>query len=1513
MIPQKLITRLLAAAWLAAMLPILAPVATPDPAQAQEASIVDIAREAPDDKGFITRLLQEKLSGAGRQVTIDGFQGALSSRATFTRMTIADDQGVWITLENGAMSWSRSALLSRRVQIDELSAEKVVLPRLPGGGGDPALPQPEAREFSLPQLPVSVNIDKISVGRVELGQPVLGQEAVLAVEGAMNLANGEGATKLVINRVDGPRGAFQLDTSFSNETRVLALNLTLDEDRNGLFTNIVKMNGRPAIQAQINGTGPLSDYTANIKLATDDEPRVTGTVSVKAEARDGAQGTAFRAALDGDISSLTSPRNQQFFAGKSYIRADGWRGADGRLLVPELKVVTGGLDLSGSVATTAKGAPESANLTLLLGSDAGATQLPVALPFGDQPLTVTSGSLRLVYDISQGSGWELTGRVGDIEHPRLSMSELRLDGRGRVVLTPDQALQEVRGWVAFGMDDLKPADPGQAKALGQILNGGLNFAFTPGNALKFWGMNINGDGYGVQGEMAVSGLSSGITLTGDVNAQHRHLANFSALAGRELGGSAEAAIKGSYTLLSKGFDLDTQIKGTDIRVGEAHADRMLAGASTIDLGARRDTRGIQVRRLQVNARNLTAQAQGFISTASSDLTAQISMPDLSVADPRYSGAVQTEAKLTGPKGARQLSLNGQADNLVLDRPEIDGAFKGRTDLIISLLEKNGTYELQTFDLKNPQLDAEGAGTFSIEALDGRLSVSMPDLSVLGRGMSGGVTLQGAASKRGATRRLELTGRGTDLRLGQQDVDGALTGITNLKLLAHEEAGEFTIESFNLDNQQMQATAQGRIGTATDMAGQVRIASLASFGRGWRGALDARGSFKDDGSGARVLDVTGTGQDLNFGQAQIDGALAGATRLAVQGLEREGVFTIQTARIENPRLNLDAQGKLGQGATDLRATLRADDLRFLGRGFRGALQADAQVADQPGGGRGITAKGNARGLAIGNPKADAILAGDTAVDLAATQRADGSLTVSRLQAGNGNFRISGDGSPTEGLNLDARLNDLAALVPGFSGPAQVRGRIHNTGQVYDMNLTATAPGDTQARITGNVATGMERMDLRVEGSSNAAAANPFLRTRSIEGPLSFDLRMNGAPGLDALSGRLNLSRGRLAEPRFGLAIGALDATVEFDGPHLGVNIDGTVENGGRVTVNGPITLTGNRPLDLTVRLIDVVLRDPNLYETRANGTITVTGPQIGGPLVAGRINLGHTELRIPSTGLGGAKAIPDIKHLSERPPQRQTRAKAGLLEFPSADATAAGMTSPPATPGDNPPRFDLTISAPDEVYLRGRGVDAEFGGEIRLTGTARQPIPVGNFELIRGRVDLLGKRFDLTEGLVELQGSLIPVIRLVAQTEQDSTTTRIIIDGEARDPDITFESSPEMPEEEVLSQLLFGRGLDNISALQAAQLANAVATLAGHGGDGIIGRLRASTGLDDLDLTTDDQGNVSVRAGKYLSENVYTDVQVDNAGKTELNLNLDVSKALTARGSVDSEGDSSLGLFYERDY
>ena len=137
---------------------------------------------------------------------------------------------------------------------------------------------------------------------------------------------------------------------------------------------------------------------------------------------------------------------------------------------------------------------------------------------------------------------------------------------------------------------------------------------------------------------------------------------------------------------------------------------------------------------------------------------------------------------------------------------------------------------------------------------------------------------------------------------------------------------------------------------------------------------------------------------------------------------------------------------------------------------------------------------------------------------------------------------------------------------------------------------------------------------------------------------------------------------------------------------------------------------------------------------------------------------------------------------------------------------------------------------------------------------------------RGRLDLLGKRLTIDDGRVQLQGALVPTIRFSVSTATDSVTATVLIEGPATAPAISFSSVPELPEEEVVAQLLFGRGLGTISAFQAAQLASAIATLSGRGGAGIVGRLRTSFGRDDLDVTSDETGNVALRAGKYIARN-----------------------------------------------
>ena len=172
---------------------------------------------------------------------------------------------------------------------------------------------------------------------------------------------------------------------------------------------------------------------------------------------------------------------------------------------------------------------------------------------------------------------------------------------------------------------------------------------------------------------------------------------------------------------------------------------------------------------------------------------------------------------------------------------------------------------------------------------------------------------------------------------------------------------------------------------------------------------------------------------------------------------------------------------------------------------------------------------------------------------------------------------------------------------------------------------------------------------------------------------------------------------------------------------------------------------------------------------------------------------------------------------------------------------------------------------------------------------------------------------LSQATLQLQGALVPWVRIAATTHSDEFEISAVIEGNAFDPAVTFTSSPELPQEEVIARLLFNSGLQSLSPFQLAQLASAVATLAGTGGEGLLGRIRNSAGLVNLDVVADASGQAAVTAGRYLTKNLYSELTVGQDGQSVLNLNLDVSRSITLRGTLDDNGDSSLGVVLEKDY
>ena len=146
------------------------------------------------------------------------------------------------------------------------------------------------------------------------------------------------------------------------------------------------------------------------------------------------------------------------------------------------------------------------------------------------------------------------------------------------------------------------------------------------------------------------------------------------------------------------------------------------------------------------------------------------------------------------------------------------------------------------------------------------------------------------------------------------------------------------------------------------------------------------------------------------------------------------------------------------------------------------------------------------------------------------------------------------------------------------------------------------------------------------------------------------------------------------------------------------------------------------------------------------------------------------------------------------------------------------------------------------------------------------------------------------------------------------TARIAVTGPASSPEFSFSSSPDLPQDEVLSRILFQRPSGGLSAGQALQLAQAVAQLSGGSGNDAFERLRRSLGVDSLDITVGAGGGPGVGVSRYISDNVRVGVRAGaRPEESGVTVDIDLTRRLKAQGEVNAEGGTSVGLGFEMEY
>ena len=910
------------------------------------------------------------------------------------------------------------------------------------------------------------------------------------------------------------------------------------------------------------------------------------------------------------------------------------------------------------------------------------------------------------------------------------------------------------------------------------------------------------------------------------------------------------------------------VEGTmDLRVGAKYLPSSLAGFSTQD--ARMSGRFAVAPGNKITVSDLRADFGGLTAAGSAELSGKeiaarltADAKALQALDPQLNGALAIAAELTGPLAGPTVELTAKSNRI-----EANG--HALTDLAASV---SGLADMTKPDLKlalSGVLDGlplTGEGKF-VTASTGRVLEHL----VLSNGenrIAGDIAIAHGGVPEGELA-VQLPDISAFAALAGQDLTGGLTG--KLTFSARDglpyatarfsgerlSAGELEIEGLAAD-----LSAREYL-SAPALEGVARIASLRQGGTVIR-PLEANFAFDD---GWTRFDAKGTSDGIPV-------SVAGRTRSA------DGTVTVELAEASAVFRGVPLALASPSTVTVREGTASLQQVTISAGGGTTAISGTA--------GQALDLTAELRG--IGASIANKLVPG-----LQADGSISGQVTVTGKPADpDVRFRMNWENAAT----AETRSAGLAGLNVAADG--------RFFAQTVTVSLGASGGGGIDLKGDGSAALGgAQQLDFRLNGTLpySILAAQLARQGLSLQGNANVDLTLSGSPSSPVINGTVSSSAGRFVHAESGIAVSDLALAARFDGTRAVVErLNGNLSGGGTVAASGDVGLSGGFPADLSIRVRNGRYSDRRTVDATFNADLGVTGALVGDPQLSGDINLATGVITVPDR-LPESISRLNVHHLNAS--EGVNRQSAELQDRNGGDTSSSSGL-----------RLNLTLNAPNRVFVRGRGIDAELGGSMQLQGPVSSPGTLGGFEMRRGRLSILGKRLDFTRGKIHFAGSLVPELDMVAQSVSDGTTILVTVRGQADQPEFLFSSVPALAEDEVLARLIFNRNLSNLSPLQIAQLAQAAATLAGKGGNtSLLGKLQNALQVDDLDVRTDSEtGETTVGVGRYVNDRTYVGVERGQSGGSgKVRIDLNVGRGVKLRGEATETGKNKAGIFYEREY
>ncbi|MDR3510795.1 MAG: translocation/assembly module TamB domain-containing protein [Caulobacteraceae bacterium] len=1342
----------------------------------------------PAGRAFVVARLDGLPLGPVGKLHVEGLEGDLWRDFGLRRVEIIDARGAWLDARQVQVRWEWPQLLVRRVHVDELTIQDLLISRSP-------LVTPSAGPPSGP-LPVSLTLDEVRF-RLETLPAISVQRGLFQVAGRLDVERrgglgGELHGRSLLHPGDGLDGRF----NFGLHRRLL-LDAQAREARGGAIAGLA---GLPA------------DRTFYLDAHADGAPD-KGRLHLKAQSGDQSM-----AQLDGGWTTAGGSGQ-----GRISLAASRWTASWMHAFGPELRLNGAGRGLGHNrYDLTLAAASDNATLSAAGELDADRQASPKGLK-----VQASVGDLsRIVAAPVMGRGAFNGGLSGAIDDWRLA---------GQVAVErftqSGYALARVAGPAELGYAKREwrlKADlagtGGQGKGLVAALAGGAPHATLDGVRLSDGRLllrSLKADGAGLKLQASGErGLFGGLNFKGQAqlsNLAAAHPGARGGLGARWSASQARAGAAWAYTVDATGANLAT---------GEAELDRLLGPKPTLQLAAAYDKGANSVSKAVLTGAAAKVSAAGQIGKAGElKLALNWTASGPFTAGPlEITGQAKGSGAVTGDLAQPRAALLADFDQIAFPNLTLKQAHA-----VASLARTpTGVDGLLTMAANSDYGLAHGKTGFQFIG-DG-LSLTGLDVAAGGASATGSLTLRNAAP---STADLTIAvGPGAFLDQGHAQarvkiVDQPGGAVANVSLTAENMAvrGSTTVVT------QASFTANGPLSHLP------YTLSADAAGQGWPVKLKGSGVLSQAATQGFSVSFNGSGQVRHADFRTLSPAV-----LELGGPRRTARLAVAVGGGE-----ADISGEQTDAAVDGKAVLTGVDLAALGEDIAGKVSANVAVS-----GHGAALEGTL----------DAQLQGARSRDASTKLALDGHIHAV-LAASKITLEATANGEQS------ADKANLSLVLPAEASAAPFR-----------IAIARTQP------ISG-------RFDAN--GELQPIWELFFGGEQSLGGAMVAQGQIAGTLNNPKLTGHASLANGRFEDAGTGLKLRNLTADVDLSETQVDVRqFSGADAKSGAVSGAGHFSLAAGGESTLTLNVKNFQLLDNDDAKATASGVVTVDRGADGKLKLSGALTIDQATISTATRTPPGVVSMDVVER--NRPAQE------------SAVAATAGLAAPDVV-------LDIQLRAPRHIFVRGLGLNAELSLNAQVGGTIASPQLNGEARVVRGDYDFAGKRFEIDDqGVVYLATSADRIrLNLSASWETTSLTAVIKITGTAARPQIAMTSTPVLPQDEVLSQVLFGSSASQLSPVEAAQLAAAVTALATGGGFDVMGGLSKFARLDRLALGGDQSTGITVSGGKYIGNHVYLELTGGGRQAASAQVEYRANRAFSFISQVGGLGGAKLSVRWRHDY